>query len=183
MDGLAIYHPHGNSKKNDQEYFRNCPSVTKRLTLLPNLPSNLYKDAIANSDCPSVQHSIMMPHNSIQISNIQKSDAIYNLHELAYDLNDFAHIIKTFPDLIVICGLKKMVTELNGQAKSNLPQLLSYDTTFQLGNFYVSPLLFRHTLFSSSPVIPVLFLEHERKFQLVHDEFMKQAGKSTVPLV
>ena len=30
---------------------------------------------------------------------------------------------------------------------SPLTQLLSYDTTFWLGDFYVSPLLFRHTLF------------------------------------
>ena len=58
-----------------------------------------------------------------------------------------------------------------------------YDTTFQLGDFYVSPLLFRHTLFSSSPVIPVLFLVHERKFQLVHDEFMKQLARLVPSLV
>ena len=122
-DSLAIDRPHGSSKKNYQDYFRTCPSVMKRLALLPNLPGNLYKDAIANSDCPSAQHPIMMPRNSIQISNIQKRqrskqrlshDALYNLHELAYyDLDDFVHIIKTFPDLIVICGLKKMVKELN----------------------------------------------------------------------
>ena len=120
-DSLAIGRPHGSSEKNDQDYFRTCPSVMKRLALLPNLPGNLYKDAIANSDCPSAQHPIMMPRNSIQISNIQKRqcskqrlshDALYNLHELAYDLDDFVLIIKTFPDLIVICGLKKMVKEL-----------------------------------------------------------------------
>ena len=46
------------------------------------------------------------------------------------------------------------------------PQLLSYDTTFQLGDFYVSSLLFRHTIFKESPVIPALFLIHERNFKV-----------------
>jgi len=43
-------------------------------------------------------------------------------------------------------------------------ELLSYDTTFQLGDFYVSVLCFRHTLFKEAPVIPAAFLVHERKF-------------------
>ena len=54
--------------------------------------------------------------------------------------------------------------------QSPSPQLLSYDTTFQLGDFYVSTLAFRHTLFKEAPVIPVAFLIHERKLQACHDE-------------
>ena len=41
-------------------------------------------------------------------------------------------------------------------------QLLSYDTTFLLGDFYVSTLTFCHIIFEENPVIPV-FLLHERK--------------------
>ena len=44
-------------------------------------------------------------------------------------------------------------------------QLLLYDMTFQLGDFYVSTLAFTHTLFKEAPVIPVCFLMHERKFE------------------
>ena len=32
-------------------------------------------------------------------------------------------------------------------------QLLSYDTTFSLGEFYVSPLLYRHNVFNNDPVM------------------------------
>ena len=53
------------------------------------------------------------------------------------------------------------------------PILLSYDTTFQLGDFYVPPFLFKHVLFESHPVIPVAFLLHERKFQIAHTEIME----------
>ena len=49
------------------------------------------------------------------------------------------------------------------------PQLLSYDTTFQLGDFYVSTLAFRLTLFREAPVLPACFLIHERKNQACHD--------------
>ena len=66
--------------------------------------------------------------------------------------------------MIVICGLDSVINELEAilQIKeSQLPQLLSYDTTFKLGDFYLSPLLFRHILFSGPPVVPALYLIHE----------------------
>ena len=50
------------------------------------------------------------------------------------------------------------------------PQLLSYDNTFKLGDFYLSTLAFRHILLIQSPVIPLCFLIHDRKFQSSHDE-------------
>ena len=56
--------------------------------------------------------------------------------------------------------------------------ILAYDTTFQLGEFYVSPLLFRHIYFYGSPIIPLAFLIHDRKFQVSHEKlFTKISGK------
>lgn len=66
---------------------------------------------------------------------------------------------------------------------------MSYDTTFQLGDFYLSPFLFKHVLFESHPVIPAL---HERKFESAHKELMLHlkeeipslsAVKAPVPIV
>ena len=125
-------------------------------------------------------------------------DALYNLHELSYDIPDFVHKIVTFPDLIVVCGIKRFLMECNRllALHSTLPssQLLSYDTTFQLGDFYLSPLLFRNTLFQKSPVMPVMFAIHERKLKSTHTEMMKivaqelpflasNSTKKLVPLV
>ena len=104
-------------------------------------------------------------------------DALYNLHELAYDFDGFVLKITTYPDLVVMCAMKSMVVEMEGVLQSNATsQLLSYDTTFQLGDFYVSTLLFRNTFFTSCPVMPAFFLIHERKFKSVHSEFMKTVG-------
>ena len=63
---------------------------------------------------------------------------------------------------------------------SDLPQQLSYDTTFNLGDFYVSILLFRQTEFVSRPVIPLAFMIHERKTTKTHEIFW-QHMKSVCP--
>ena len=117
----------------------------------------------------------MKPQNSKQIANLQQGecnrsrfthDELYNLHELVYYLCGFIITIRTFPELIVVCGHGSLVEELDGllQEESEAPQLLSYDTTFLLGDFYLSVFLFQHTTYSSSTVIPGFFLIHERKF-------------------
>lgn len=134
--------------------------------------------------CLPEEQPVLLPRNLKQVKNLQAKDrqsirlshdALYNVHELAYDLEDFVCKIITFPDLIVVCGLKTVLQELDRiiSAVTKSPILLSYDTTFQLGNFYVSPLLFRHVLFNENPVIPAAFMLHERKFQSAHEEFMK----------
>ena len=122
-------------------------------------------------------------------------DALYNLHELAYDMNEFFQIA-TFPDLVVICGLKPMLKEINRllqlSGMKSYHQLLSYDTTFQLVDFYVSALLFRNVLFKKSPVMPAMFLVHERKLHSTHVQMMEVIasqfpslvpGSSRIPMV
>ena len=145
-EGIAVNFPHRNSNsENSHVFLRTCPSVLSNLASIKDLPSNVYKDAISKpaSDCPPAQQHIYMPRNFRQIKNLQykerqKSrlthDALYNLHELAYDLDGFVRVITTYPDLIVICGIDQLVIinelDLILQMESESPQLLSYDTTF-----------------------------------------------------
>ena len=77
----------------------------------------------------------------------------------------------------MLCGLKELLDEADRVLQIGGDQLLSYDTTFQLGDFYVSPLIFRHTIFKERPCIPVMFLLHERKFTEVHKEMFKECSK------
>ena len=69
------------------------------------------------------------------------------------------HKIETHPDLLCICGHNGVLEEFNRvlMLNSEFPQLVSYDITFKLGDFYVSVLSFRHTLFIECPVIPAAF--------------------------
>ena len=129
--------------------------------------------------------TVLQPRNDKQVENIRTKqlqkhhishDALYNLHEMAVDMPDFIHTIHTHPDLVCVCGQRALLEELVLLLNSPSGQLLSYDI-FQLGDFYVSVLCFRHTLFKEAPVIPAAFLVHERKFEEHHKELFSVCTK------
>ena len=143
----------------------------------------VYKKEVAAMNCSSNAIPTNTPRNIKQLRNLRfqhlkqcrlSQDALYNIHEIAYDNPGFVWKITTFPDLICICGLQEILDELDRVLVLHSPsQLLSYDTTFQLGDFYVSPFIFRHVVFKQRPCIPAMFLIHERKFTATHQEILK----------
>ena len=106
-------------------------------------------------------------------------DDLFNLVELTYDIQDYTHRMFLVPELGVVLGHRAMLQEFRAVlcTKGQQPQLVSYDTTYNLSDFYVSPLLFRHTLFEGAPVIPVAFLIHEKRTQFAHEVFMDFIAK------
>ena len=66
-------------------------------------------------------------------------------------------------NLFVYCLLQLKKTENDMHLYSGC------DTTFNLGYFYLTPLVFHHTVFDKDPVIAVAFMMHERILQSVHD--------------
>ena len=142
------------------------------------------KKEVATAACDSQFGPVLTPRNIKQLRNLRYQHlndirlsriSLYNLHEIAYDIPGFIWKISTFPDLICVYGLEEIITEFDRvlHIDSN-KQLLSYDTTFQLGDFYVSPLMFRHLLFKENPCIPALFLVHERKLTETHEAMFKE---------
>ena len=127
-----------------------------------------------------------LPRNTSQVRNICQTsrnrsrltrDALYNLHEFAVDSN-FVHHITTYPDLEVFLYhpdiLKHFVTTLTTDDHTTKPtQQMSYDTTFNLGDYYLSILIFRDTSFESSPIVPLAYLIHEHKLTSTHEAFFK----------
>lgn len=96
-------------------HIRTCPSVLRDLEFSIKSPSNVYKDKISKCDSSIEHHMVLLPRNKKQVANMQAQqcqklrlshDALYNMHELAFDLDGFIHKIVTFPDLIVVCGLR-----------------------------------------------------------------------------
>ena len=187
---------------------RSLSQNAQRINLIPYIAKSIVHILTVFAICLGGVHSISLQiHVAFNFHNLSiclsyrfrqrlriSHDSLYNLHELAYDLDDFVHKIITYPDLIVISGMKKMLTEMNiilasaGQGS----QLLSYDTTFKLGDFYISPFLFRNTLFKKNPVMPAFFMIHERKLKSTHEELMKLIavalpglvnGSHTIPCV
>jgi len=51
--------------------------------------------------------------------------------------------------------------------------LFSYDTTFNIGDFYMTPLVCRHPLLKNDPPFPCAFLFHDTKTAETHECFFK----------
>ena len=90
----------------------------------------------------------------------------------------FAKICPLSSKVIDIASYCKLLQKILDQADRVLTltttQLLSYDTTFLLGDFYVPSLVFRHTVFKQRPCIPAMFLIHERKYTETHLAMFKE---------
>ena len=79
-----------------------------------------------------------------------------------------------------VCCLPEMDAHLKEVLKICGGVTLNYDTTFNVGKFYVSILTFRHPLFEEEPVIPLCFLFHEGKEEVGHSMLFKNR-KITMP--
>ena len=68
----ATDYPHGNSKcAQPKPFMRTCPSVLKSLSGTNELPSAVYKKAIAINDCRGDHQPVLKPRNCRQIANLQ----------------------------------------------------------------------------------------------------------------
>ena len=143
----------------------------------------VYKKEISSVDCLPEFVPTQKPRDMKQLRNLRythlhstkiSKDDIYNLQEIAYDIVK----ITTFPDLVCVCGRKELLDEADRVIQIGGDQLLSYDTTFQLGDFYVSPLILRHIIFKE----PAMCLLHERKFTETHKEMFHECAKNIPPL-
>ena len=152
----------------------------------------VYKKEVAKMKSGDLKE-ITIPRNIQQLRNLRfkvltkngvSRDALCNLHEFAYDVTNFIWKIETHPDLICIFGLQDIMEEMDRILQlKKVEHLLSYDTTFNLGDFYVSLLVFRYVLFQENPCIPAAFLIHEKKVQGVHEEFFSFISKKSKSLL
>lgn len=189
---VAGHFAHGNSKNSTQVYERTQPHVLVDIREAPGTPVEVYEASIrqtefnGESSTPAAGATV---RNLEQVRNAQKlvrnkgrmsRDALYNLHELAYDTQFVKHIT-TFPDLAVYVYHTDAVTQFKTVVAKcvadDISMILSYDTTFQLGDFFVSPLVFQDMRFNPPPTVPLAYLIHERKTKSVHEEFFRHVYK------
>ncbi|XP_065664458.1 uncharacterized protein LOC136086115 [Hydra vulgaris] len=118
------------------------------------------------------------PRNPRQFKYIRSVDSFVTLHELAYMMPGFVWTISTYPDLAVSFGIQKSIEQLVMCSQV----FLSYDTTFNLGDFYLSILVAQMSYFVEKPCMPIAFLLHDRKFDIVHKFFFKTL-KTKLPIL
>ena len=146
--------PHGNNKKRKNIYVGTKPSVLNKIKdhTGKNPVSVMNKiNSKINALCKETGFSNQ--RNKRPVINMQSRlrkqqglgpDSLYNLHQLFYHLDGYITDIVTAPDLIVLLQRKAMQEEFDRllQLKSDEAVPLFYDTTFNLGDFYVSTLSF-----------------------------------------
>ena len=164
---LVLQYPHGNSKGSGKDFYRTKPSNLKKIKKAVEFQDAhvVYKDnqTIARNlkQCQNVKHYV---NNEKRITY----DEIYNCHLIHNELN-VIKLITTAPYLIVIAVDDLLLREIKTMVEvSHENVLFSYDTTFNVGDFFVSPLLCRHSMFKSEAPIPVAFLYHDSKCEEVH---------------
>jgi hypothetical protein len=77
-------------------------------------------------------------------------DDIYNLVLLAYHMEGYIHEVTVFLGLttvIALPGMISLVNQLLDVTTADVPFIFFHDTTFKLGDCYVSPLVFRNIIF------------------------------------
>ncbi|CAC5391402.1 unnamed protein product [Mytilus coruscus] len=121
---------------------------------------DIYRDSVCDHAVPGTHQGILNARNLKQVGNIVRKvneekriskDDIYNLVLLAYHLEGFIHEVTVFPDLTSIIAIPDMISIVNQlldfNTSDDLPFVFFYDTNFKLGDFYVSPLVFRNISF------------------------------------
>ena len=185
-ESVFVPRPHGLSVANTRPHKMTCPSVLTEVKtkVLQNSAGQVYSENINNGNTDTVHQGILNVRDKRQVKNCTTAqrkkyrvshDEIFGALQLALHVKDFVKAISIFPDIRVVLGSKDIWSELNSvlTLKSDEPVLLCYDTTFNVGDFFVSVLVFRHVLFKNGVTIPAAFLIHDRKNQSTHDEFFR----------
>ena len=179
---------HGNMKNIERPYKRTCPSVIYTITeeVVNEIPYKVYKQMVQKG-INGHDQVVLNQRDLKRVSNVKtrvdkqrrlSHDDVYNLVERGYHLSDYVRNLTIFSDLLCMVASKDALQELEQllQVKSAQPIALFYDTTFNICDFYVSPLTVKHILFTNEPSIPVAFLVHERKYQIHHELFFNILG-------
>jgi hypothetical protein len=146
---------------------------------------------------PKVQRKIP---SKAERSSHDVADAIYNLYSCE---TDFVSDLQIAPYLLIICFDKSKfiylcsfqyiylhhrilvciidtVSEFREFIKRDdlTTQCLTYDTTFAIGELYLSVLTFRQPEFEDNPIIPLMYMIYERDVPEVHNTFFMRFAEA-----
>ena len=113
---LISQFPHRNANTSNRNFVRTCPSTMQKISkeCKAHQANTVYKQEVSQASVTGSQAPTVLPHNLKQLQNLRfkhlkesrlSRDDLYNLHEIAYDIDGFVHKVITYPDLTCICGL------------------------------------------------------------------------------
>ncbi len=158
------------------------------------LSSNVYKGLVAEAEEDGIRQSVSAPRDRKQVENFQcgerqnlrlSRDALYNLMYASHEFK-FVRYLEVVPFFVCIMWLDSLAEKiLQLLDRKDLGDIaFYYDTTFKVGDFYVSVLTVKFTEYEDpSPVIPFALMFHERKLSRTHDTFFRELAYNFPSLV
>ena len=165
---IAENFPHGNAKR-PINFLPSAKSLTTCLEDRSVKMVDLKADKVGEPEQfqPRNKRQKLYFEQKSQLS----ADSFLVLHEIAYMFPGFIWSITTYPDLTVTFGLTEFFVLLQDCSPASV--VLTYDTTFNLGDFYLTTLVLQLGQFVDKPIMPIAFMLHERKFQILHEDFCR----------
>ncbi len=163
----CVKRPHGNSKYTTKDYSPTSSTVKKYiqskfdpLTVNPN--QLIHRELFSSArDLKQVQNFTYAENKKLKIYNCP----LKSVCEIAKHSDIIWHLT-LFPDIIIVVGNFELLELANKVIAQGELVILEYDTTFNLGNFYLSYIVCQRKF-------PIAFLIHTKKYESVHIEFWK----------
>ena len=192
---VYVPRPHKNAK-NDKTFVPNLSETKRKIrekTANSNLkPQQVFDDVtkdVAEREDYVEREAVVAPISRKQAENIAyqlklKKQVlrceIFSTIEMGRDktLGSFIlkHIVSPFHAVILAePAALKLANSLLTSAMNDptLLQNLTYDTTFDLTNQYVSALVMKNIYIEGNPLFGVAYMIHERKFKEIHNEMLR----------
>ena len=160
---------------------------TTNTEILSKKPNRVYVEMQANVSSKSCnQTPVDRPRDKKQCSNAKfaidlkkklTNDEYVSAVELAIQSQNFVKRLIVHPGLVVhladdsLLSLTKNSIQICMKTKE-LKQVVSYGTTFCLGDFYLSVLVGRNVFYKGDPIVPIAFMMHDQKYMKYHKEFL-----------
>ena len=166
------------------------------------LPAQKVYHELVNDSEGGPRHAVVTPRDPTQIKNFRKPlaaearlshDSIYNVYQLCYQLKmnnrkgeakDFIRHVSVYPNIILHLLAQPLLDSLELLLRLPLSHsaMLHYDTVFNIGDFYLSTLLFRQYIFKRHPMVPIGFFIHSQRFHEDHQCFL-EAVRRALPTI
>jgi len=141
----------------------------------------LYREAViessfnSNGDNPaqSVRNKHMVYNCQKKLNQKKAHDDIFESFLFALQHDGIIWKLELLPELVAVQSHPEMIAHLYS-LQSNFKKLVfHYDTTFNVGKFFVSILSMRHPVFKDEPMIPIATMYHASTRQECHEDFFK----------
>ena len=186
---LAQKFPHGNATIKTN-FIPSVPSVKihvrnicRKIPSVETLFINTKADQTAEQSVVQTQVLVREPKQIANYRAREKQSFIVSQCQLTsfhilsmYHLKDFIrfsntihefHCVMADPEAIKLANILLKVSEND----PSLDQVINYDTTFDMGEFYLSSFVMKNTLIKQDRIFPVAFFVHNRKDTLTHKAF------------